>query len=106
MTYRLFIDDLRQAPDDSWVVARSSDKALSIIAERGCPREISFDHDLGGHDTAMTVVKALVEFDLDAGGRYIPPDFDFVVHSSNPVGARNISGLLQGYLQARDERRN
>ncbi|MFL9860053.1 hypothetical protein PQR72_30700 [Paraburkholderia madseniana] len=54
----------------------------------------------------MIVAKALVEFDLDAGGRYIPPDFDFVVHSSNPVGARNISGLLQGYLQARDERRN
>lgn len=99
--YRLFIDDLRDPVSSSWVIARTSAEAVAMLEARGCPSEISFDHDLGGDDTAMTVVKRLIELDLDAEGRFIPEKFIFSVHSANPVGRNNIVGLLRSYLQHR-----
>lgn len=62
---------------------------------------ISFDHDLGGDDTAMVVVKRLIELDMDADGGFIPRDFTFRVHSANPVGSENIRMLLAQYLAMR-----
>jgi len=97
----LFIDDLRGAPSEKWIVARSSTEAIALVKERGCPARISFDHDLGGDDTAMVVAKWLIDTDLDYSGRFIPHHFRFSVHSANPVGAANIRGLLNAYLLSR-----
>jgi hypothetical protein len=103
-SYRLFIDDIRDPVSSSWVIARASADAIALLETRGCPFEISFDHDLGGADTAMVVVKRLIEMDLDAGGHYIPNDFTFSVHSANPVGRENIARLLHSYLRHRARR--
>lgn len=101
MGYRLFIDDLRDPIDPAWTVARSSAEAIALLLERGCPDEISFDHDLGGDDTAMAVVHRLIDLDLDADGAFIPLTFRFSVHSANPVGAANLRALLERYLGLR-----
>ncbi|WP_091782811.1 cyclic-phosphate processing receiver domain-containing protein [Paraburkholderia steynii] len=101
MTYRLFIDDIRDPSSPDCVIARDSATAIAIIEAKGCPAEISFDHDLGGADTAMPVVKRLIELDLDAAGTYIPSHFHFNVHSANPVGRENIRALLAQYLIVR-----
>lgn len=93
---KLFIDDLRNAPDSTWVVARTSDDAIAIIAE-GIPEHISFDHDLGGDDTAICVVNFIIEAVLDGLFRF-PENFTFNVHSANPVGAANITGKMNGIL--------
>jgi hypothetical protein len=69
----------------------------------GCPEFFSFDHDLGGEDTAMVVVKWMVEKELDNPG-WIPEDFRFNVHSANVCGAANIEGYLNAYLKTRKER--
>lgn len=103
--YRLFIDDLREPVAPDWTVVRTSLEAIEIIEDRGCPYEISFDHDLGGDDTAMVVAKRLVEMDLDAGGAFIPAGFVYSVHSANPIGKRNIEGLLDAYLRKRQTNR-
>lgn len=102
--YRLFIDDLRDPPDASWTVARSSSDANSLLEKYGCPDEISFDHDLGGEDTTIYVVRWLIERDLNT--EIIPEHFLFTVHSANPVGAENIRGLLGGYLSFRRSRKS
>ncbi|KPD17364.1 hypothetical protein ADM96_19575 [Burkholderia sp. ST111] len=102
MGYRLFIDDLRDPVDPIWTVARSSAEAIACLLERGCPDEISFDHDLGGEDTAMVVARRLIDLDLDASGNFIPPTFRFSVHSANPVGAANLRALQDRYLGLRD----
>lgn len=101
MGYRLFIDDLRDPVDSAWTIARSSAEAITLLLERGCPDEISFDHDLGGDDTAMAVARRLIDLDLDANGAFIPPNFRFWVHSANPVGAANLRALLDRYLDVR-----
>jgi hypothetical protein len=97
----LYIDDLRTPPNDEWVIARSSSEAIGLMQKLGCPRKISFDHDLGGSDTAMVVAKWMVEADLDSSGQFIPVDFVFEIHSANPVGSANIRGLLECYLGSR-----
>jgi hypothetical protein len=99
--YRLFIDDLREPVAQDWTVARTSYEAIKVVKARGCPYEISFDHDLGGDNTGMFVAKKLVEMDLDADGGFIPADFVYSVHSANPVGKRNIEGLLDSYMRGR-----
>jgi hypothetical protein len=98
---RLFIDDMRNPPERGWAVARSSREAIGLLQVNGCPKQISFDHDLGGDDTAMVVVKWMIERDLDGDGKFIPTDFTFRVHSANPVGKANIEGLLDAYLRQR-----
>ncbi|SOE64732.1 hypothetical protein SAMN05446935_2517 [Burkholderia sp. YR290] len=100
--YRLFIDDIRDPVVPDWVIARTSSEAITALEARGCPFEISFDHDLGGDDTAMVVAKKLISMDLDAGGGFIPADFVYSVHSANPVGKSNIEGLLEAYLRQRE----
>lgn len=97
MTYRLFIDDERFPTTDDWVIVRSSQEAIAMIIEYGMPYFISFDHDLGGEDTAIRLIRWIIDSFLD-GTLEIHPDFDFYVHSQNPIGAENIHGLMKGFL--------
>lgn len=96
----MFLDDIRDPPSGEWFVARTCEEARNYCLELGhAPSLISFDHDLGveagedGHEFA----KWLVHKDLDISG-FIPADFEFRVHSANPVGIANIEGLLRQYL--------
>lgn len=101
---KLFIDDIRQPPDNTYAVVRSYNDAIAYMESMGCPEYISFDHDLGDDDqgTGYDVAKWMVDKDLDANGQFIPDDFEYNVHSANPVGARNITGLLDNYLAVRE----
>ena len=82
-----------------WQVVRSFDEFVAWIETNGLPDFISFDHDLGLLDeqseelNGMTCAKWLVNYCLDNDLK-LP---DFVVHSSNPAGAKNIEGLLKGF---------
>jgi len=99
----LFVDDLRNPEDRGFnkecKVTRSSEETIEWLETNGVPDFISFDHDLGGDDTAMAVVDFLIERDLDTNGKFIGGDFSFNVHSDNPVGKANIEGKLGGYLK-------
>lgn len=113
--YEMFIDDERFPVEKSkaeiqksyeskgyfapMIIARSSREAILHMEVDGCPEFISFDHDLGGEDTAMNVVRYLIDRDLDMDGKFIPDNFTYYVHSQNCVGVRNINGLLAGYFE-------
>jgi len=106
--YSLFIDDERDPPRNdgrNWVVARDWEAVMMMLRIHGMPGFISFDHDLGidnhsGHDIA----KFLIELDMGGDSDFeIPEEFDFYVHSQNPVGKANIEGLLRNYLQFREK---
>jgi len=99
---RMYIDDIREPKGEFDIIVRTSNEAIDwMFANEASPNFISFDHDLGGDDTAMKVVKFMVSADLDLGGEFIPEDFEFNVHSANPVGAANIEGYLNAYLRTR-----
>ena len=105
MKYHMFVDDIRGPNLDSifdyWVIVRSSEEAIQFMVDKGCPISISFDHDLGGDDTSMKIVKWMIEKDLDTNHGFIPEGFTFEVHSENPIGSENIRGLLDSYLSKR-----
>lgn len=102
--WKLYLDDLRTPIDTSFAIARSVIEAQLMISWYGMPEFISFDHDLGcdregsllpdGYDFA----KWLVEKDMEESPFKFPDNFDFKVHSQNPVGAQNIRSLLDGYF--------
>lgn len=94
--YRLFLDDIRDAPGGDWVIARNAEEAKSIVQQKGFPSFISFDHDLGLEESGYDFAKWLVDYDMD--NNVVPEDFSFNVHSANPVGATNIKSLLDNYI--------
>ncbi len=93
MSWKLWLDDLsdtvKPPPDKSWVIARSSEEALSQIDEHGPPSFISFDFDLGGDDTAELVYKALFD-------KYPDADIEYDIHSENVAGQK----LIQSYMDS------
>ena len=98
MTYKLYIDDIRNPEDKDFVIARTVQEAKEKVFELGMPSYISFDHDLGeeSEGDAIDFVKWLIECDMD--NHIIPEGFTFYVHSANPIGSENIECLLNNYL--------
>lgn len=104
--WSLFIDDDRFPVDDgsNWRIARNLEQALFLIETYGLPDHIAFDHDLGEDaPTGHEIAQKLVEMDLDKKID-LPKDLSFYVHSQNPVGAKNIEGLLTQYLEFKEPR--
>lgn len=106
MTWKLYLDDIRAPKDPTYIISRTVDDAQNLILTCGVPAFISFDHDLGMDKegnllpTGYDFAKWLVKMDMD-GIITIPPGFAFIVHSANPVGAKNIQGYLENYLEYR-----
>jgi hypothetical protein len=46
----------------------------------------------------MIFLKWLIDWDITNDGKIIPEDFLWNIHSANPVGTKNIDGLLQNYI--------
>ena len=115
----LFLDDERMPKDVTWVliggvghwgadwqIVRSLVDAKQWVLANGFPDVISFDHDLGmdhysgnyeDNTTGLDFAKWLIEYDMDTNT--MPDDFNFTVHSMNPIGARNIQSLLDNYMR-------
>lgn len=115
MTWNLFIDDERNPEDVTWASWHIREKyrneewenacniwdvQMFMLRHGGFPSFVSFDHDLGadtysGHDIA----KFMVDADMMSVPYGFSENFDFYVHSKNPVGKANIEGLLNSYLK-------
>lgn len=93
---KLFLDDIRDPPDDSWIVARSSGEALKMCGALW-PSQLALDHDLGGEDTVMNFLKGLHEL---CGDRSIPK---WTIHSANPVGRLNIESFMNSWERSRKD---
>ncbi|BAU40164.1 hypothetical protein [Ralstonia phage RSP15] len=104
MSYDMFLDDERLPPTNrpgkperDWVIVRSYQQAVDYIEENGFPRFISFDHDLGeAKETGYDFAKWLISQDIDK--MWMPEDFDFYVHSQNPIGKLNIEKAFESYF--------
>ena len=96
-TIKLWIDDLRGAPDASWTVARTSKEAIRIFAT-GRVIRVSFDCDLGGPDKGMKVVAWLER------RCFADPDFPmpaYAVHSANLPEAERVRVALRAIVDRR-----
>lgn len=87
---KIWIDDIRKPPDWDWLWARSSAEAITLL-DTYPVNHISFDHDLGGDDTAMRVA---VVIEKRAHDDTMGP-VEWAVHSANPVGRDNIRKCME-----------
>jgi hypothetical protein len=112
MDWNLFIDDERNPKDITWcnsinrydylncewLIARNWDEVYSLIDTLGFPSIISFDHDLGaGEITGYEIAQKLC--DMIMNGVTLPKNFEFRIHSKNPVGAENIRQYINNFLK-------
>lgn len=105
-TYHLFLDDERDPPSSAAALlqngiglatVRNIVEAQEVVIEMGIPRFISFDHDLGENEpTGYDFARWLSEYIMDNDVPFV--EFDWYVHSQNPVGADNINGFLANFL--------
>ena len=96
----LYIDDERiPKTNKPWIIKRNYDNTIKHLCKNGCPNYISFDHDLGdaSQKTGYDIAKFIIDMDMDYPG-FIPNDFEFNVHSANPVGKQNIIKLFENYF--------
>lgn len=99
MTYKLFLDDVRPPPDQTWVLVRTVRAAIEYVEVYGVPREMSLDHDLGyGERDAPSFLQWLIDQDLDANYKLGLDKIKFNVHSANPPGRQNLEGLWNSYM--------
>lgn len=111
MTLKLWHDDIRKAPDNSWNWARTNDAAKELLLRQPYD-EISMDHDMGLHDYDADELYAdlkclpewsrpeegweLVQWMLEnsaAGIIEIPPKI--TIHSWNPYGAERMANMFR-----------
>lgn len=105
---KLWVDDLRDAPDDSWTVARKVEPATNIICNMKL-EEISLDHDIENRPDDETfcplafviglryqTVQEMSDFITGFGPRVqaVPK---ITIHSINPVGAKRMQAILSSY---------
>lgn len=113
----LWLDDLRDPKDtlwSEWIINSGYDLSelnivwvknyvefIEHINTEGLPDVIGFDHDLGESDemTGFDCAKWLVDYCID-NEKDLPK---WLIQSANPVGAKNISGLLISYLKFKNK---
>lgn len=102
--WSMFIDDERVPGKDvseSVVIVRSSQEAIDFCtAVKSLPKNIMFDHDLGGDDTSMRFIRWMMDQLLEDPPLFkLREDFTFSVHSQNPIGSENIKSLMDQLIK-------
>lgn len=100
---KLWHDDIRYPPDDTWFWARTNREAVRYLLLANC-QEASLDHDLGLHmEDPDAPAAELGRGSSEEGSgvdlckvmlllRLVPPKV--TIHSWNPDGANYMAGLL------------
>jgi len=87
---KLFVDDVRDAPDFSWKVVRTYKEAIDVLKSEKV-QILSLDHDLGEDLTGYDIINWL---EKKVYHEEIEPPKKILVHSANPVGAENIKRAI------------
>lgn len=121
--YYLFLDDVREPsdvtwvdmPQHDWIIVRNFNEFKTKILKKGIPSFVAYDHDLSdthyGHGlrgdkipyeqysekTGYDCAKWLIAHCMDKKVKHPP----YVVHSMNPVGKQNIISYVDSYNKSR-----
>lgn len=98
---KIWVDDIRTPPGDTWVWCKSSQETIrylvnaKIAVAKGWVEKnkaidvMSLDHDLGGEDTTRYIVLWCCNHD------FWPVEVR--VHTANPVGRDWLEGMIERY---------
>lgn len=91
---KVFLDDQRPPYDDSWVVVRTPEEFYAVVNGPNPIDSISFDHDIGDHETGMDLARWFIDQVMDHPDKFNSIEL-LKIHSANPVGNRNITTFLK-----------
>lgn len=98
---KLWVDDIRNAPDESWTVARTITSAIDVLSKFDFD-VVSLDHDISHQVSIGTELErpfpcteTFVPVAHYAGLNHSAKKFH--LHTSNPVGAKVMKDLLIYY---------
>ncbi len=97
---KLWIDDIRDAPDDSWTEIRKVQPGMEFINHFGDQiTHISIDHDIENRPDDETFMPLCWYITILVAGSRIKKGFEWKpqvrVHSDNPVGAKRMVDVFQ-----------
>lgn len=100
---KLFIDDIREAPDSSWTVVRTPSEAIRAIYHFSNDiTDISFDHDAGDTESFQLVAYyfGLMLQSYRLVGQVtigLPWEPRVTIHSANSIAAMEIAKILKDH---------
>jgi hypothetical protein len=106
---KIWLDDVRNAPDETWLWVRDFDEAQSALNKyRGKVELMSFDHDLGLVEDGLFLDYADSGYDLlcwiekmAAKGKWQFVPARMQIHSANPVGRKNMQAAIDSIERMR-----
>src|SRR3990167_8362823 len=109
---KLYVDDIRKAPDESWHTARTVEAAISAIVMFDF-EIISLDHDIShqisigveGSNRPHPCSETFTSVAYFIKAKYAKLDEDefekakpkIIIHTANPAGAIRIAGILKDF---------
>lgn len=96
---KLWLDDVRKPPDETWKWVKTAKEAIELIESDGVT-VASFDHDLGGDGATAEDADGLSGYDVAKKVEELAylqkiHKFSWAVHSANPAGVARIRQALE-----------
>ena len=92
---KLFVDDVRPAPDD-WFLVTEIEPAITLL-EAGIVTDLSLDHDLGEDKQTGYDLMNWIEEQVHTNEYFKLPEISF--HTSNPAGRKNMVAAYKSILK-------
>jgi len=93
---KLWVDDLRPAPDDSWDIAKNGKDAFYMMKQHKYS-VVSLDHDMG--EDSINGYE-LVKWMYDRLNKLNWPE-TISIHTANPVGRIYMENFVERYMPGR-----
>src|SRR3990167_753983 len=101
---KLFVDDIRPCPDETWTLARTVSEAISAINTFDF-EIISLDHDIshqvivGQTSRPFPCDETFTPVAMFIAEKYRDKDKkpEIIIHTSNPAGALRMSNILMDF---------
>lgn len=94
MILKLWLDDIRTPPDNTWIHVYSADTAFDLIEIVGLYQfeVMSLDHDLGDNVPTGYDFLNKIEHMVSENTQDVPT---IMIHSANPVGRKNMEAAIK-----------
>jgi hypothetical protein len=92
---KLWLDDLRPAPDPTWTWIKTVENAITLM-QAGGVTEASLDHDLGLDDEGLELAEGRTLVYWMAENDCWPKEA-ITVHGANVVGVEYMIGMIERY---------
>lgn len=98
---KVWLDDVRPPPDDTWTVAKTAKECIRLLdTNSGAVELCSLDHDLGSEKPGEDGYEVLrwIERNCSKDPEYLPPR-SILVHTSNPVARERMYQALRSIIR-------